>query len=132
MTVGRQVTTLIGRYGRSVSVCTEVEGKIRRGECCAMIQYVKGATSQYTYTPLGEENGQKLLYLGEAHQSLRAEKDWVLWDGRKYQVILAHPVYCGSELAYWRGILRDMATDCDENEELPWEEDLEEEVEDGF
>lgn len=135
MSMGRAVNSLIGRYGQKVSLCSLVEGKIRRRVCSAMMQYVKGTSAQYSHTPLGEEDGQKLLYLGEASQPLKAEGDWVLWDGRKLKVVSAHPVYCGTELAYWRGVLLAMAEDCLENEDYPWEEDLEEveeEVEHGF
>lgn len=108
-----------------------VEGKLRRRVCCGMMQYVKGTQEQYTFSPLGEENQQKVLYLGQASVEIVALEHWIAWKGKKYQVVSAHPVYCGGDIGYWRGILKEMAEDCGGNVLYPEEETLGEEEKDG-
>lgn len=108
MSLARQVTALIERYGHEISLCSG--GEERTGK--AMLQFVKGTGEQFTYSPLGEENRQKILYLGQASLGISASGDRVLWGEKKYQVLSAHPVYCGTDLAYWRGILTEVALDC--------------------
>lgn len=113
MNMARQVTALIQQYGQLVEVCRD--GDVV--ECRGMLQTVKSAEGQYTYTPLGEENGQKILYLGEASVGISALGDSLRWQGKKYRFISAQPVYCGTDMAYWRGILKEVATECENNQE---------------
>lgn len=111
MGIGSQISALIQEYGQDVTLWSQAEDCFSQGK--AILQYVKGTDSQYGMTVLGEENKQRLLYLGLACEKISALGDWVLWEGKKYLVISAHPVYVGTTMAYWRGILKEMGQECD-------------------
>lgn len=103
-----EISALIQGQGTTVSV---VSGEEQR-ECRAVIQVVKQNQAQFTPTAYGLEDGLKYLYLGTAGVPLSSQGDVVLWNGGRFAVVAAHPVYWGSFIAYWRGILEPMAEDC--------------------
>ncbi len=110
MGLSAQISALIQEYGQAVELWSQAKDAFSQGK--AILQYVKGTDSQYGMTVLGEENKEKLLYLGLACDEISALGDWVLWEGKKYLVISAHPVYLGTAVAYWRGILRESGEIC--------------------
>lgn len=108
-----EITSLIGSHGQTVTLWRSGEAV----ETQAFLQWVKGSGAQYSYGPLGEENLQKVLYFGQAGEEISALGDWISWKGRQFDIVSAHPVYCGRFVGYWRGVLKERPVACGENVE---------------
>ncbi len=109
--IQEEITSLIVSYGQAMTLWRQGEAVETR----ALLQWVKGSGEQYSYGPLGEENLQKLLYFGLAGAEISALGDWVSWQGRQFDIVSAHPVYCGTYVAYWRAVLKERSGACEEN-----------------
>lgn len=99
---GGTVERLMERYGQRVEV-------VRAGErisARAFLQPIlsKGAEDpQRLPTPLGLRREDRFLYLGT--QALAAGQDRVEWNGQKFWVQTAQPVYVGRALTHWWAVL---------------------------
>ncbi len=114
MRLDLEIGNLIFQYGHRVTV---ERGKDTGEtlEVSAILQWVKGTGEQLAPSPLAVHDSQKILYLGEAGVQLEAGRDEVLWEGRRYRVLSAHPVLSGSHIAYCRGVLKEKEVACHEN-----------------
>ena len=101
-----QLEAALGTYGQAVT--------IRHGEtataCRAFLQPVLDRREdrwQSLPTPLGEARRDRFLYLGPPDAPLEGlEEGWLQWNGRKYEIMQAQPIYVGRRLSHWWGLLR--------------------------
>ncbi len=100
-----QFSRILARFGRGVELYRSDETQGRVG--FALIQSLaEGGGRSSVPTPLGEVQGARFLYLGEAALSLEGmEGGRVLCDEVWYEVLNAQGVYLGRALSHWRGIL---------------------------
>lgn len=126
MRMDRQVMALIQQYGQGVEVLWKKEfatglpplGEQKRSK--AMVQLIRNSAAEESLNPLGKECLQKYLYLGEA--KIACTESLVRWQGRMYEVLSASPVYVGTYLSYWRGVLKESPWQMEEREEVGGEE----------
>lgn len=111
MKIVREVAGLIQRYGQEVWIVGGQEGGGQK--CRGILQYIKKADAGVAVSPLGEQGIRQVLYLGKASREIRAGEQ-IQWQEGWYRVIRAHPVYSGTYLVYWRGILQEMSPFCEE------------------
>ena len=53
------------------------------------------------------EDRDRFLYLGPPDAPLEGlEEGWLQWNGRKYEIMQAQPIYVGRRLSHWWGLLR--------------------------
>ena len=92
------------RYGQSVGVCRDERTVL----CRAFLQPIlerKGR--QTTPTVLGEVCRDRWLYLGDPAVSPQNLGDgYILWKGKKFEVVKAQPIYVGNVLSHWWAVLK--------------------------
>ena len=98
--------TVLERYGQTVELHCEgaQEGIARR----AFVQALsRDAGEQRLPTPLGRVRQDRFLYLGDPDGDLEClgETGYILWNGVRYRVRTAHPVYVGETVDHWRAVL---------------------------
>ena len=97
--------TILARHGQRAKVC-RAGGEV---PVRAFVQPVleKGAdAAQCLPTPLGAARQDRWLYLGDPAVSLEGLGDgWVEWNGMKFDVQAAQPVYVGSQLSHWWALM---------------------------
>lgn len=98
--------TVLERYGQTVELHGEgiQAGTARR----AFVQALsRDADEQRLPTPLGRARQDRFLYLGPPDGDLEClgETGYILWNGARYRVRAAHPVYVGDTVHHWRAIL---------------------------
>lgn len=105
MNPARTFTELLRRYGQEVELY--YSGEPAGVPCRAFVQPILERKEQELPSPLGRVRQDKWLYLGDPKMPLNSpEKGYVLWQGKQYRVLNAHPVYLGKQVNHWRGILQ--------------------------
>lgn len=98
---------ILQRYGQRVTV--HREGEQEGTACRAFLQpqlECRGEDYQSLPTPLGLVRQDRWIYLGEPQVSLDGLGDgYVEWDGRKFSIRGAQPIYIAGTLAYWWALL---------------------------
>ena len=98
---------LLKRYGQTVCLHS---GGGQEVQTRAFLQPVLDRREdrwQSLPTPLGEARRDRFLYLGPPDAPLEGlEENWLQWNGRKYEIMQAQPIYVGRRLSHWWGLLR--------------------------
>lgn len=100
--IGRTIWSLMERYGQEVEVVRGEEYVSTRAFLQPILSKREDA-HQYLPTPLGLRREDSFLYLGM--EELTAGQDRVGWNGQKFCVQTAQPIYVGSELSHWWAVL---------------------------
>ena len=98
--------TALERYGQSVALY--YEGAEEAVSLKAFVQAIPNRSDEQTVpTPLGLAPQQRFLYLGDPESALEqlGETGYVLWQGGRYRVRAAHPVYIGNSVNHWWAVL---------------------------
>lgn len=98
--------TALAQYGQTVELHyagMETEVAVR-----AFLQAIPNHSEEKTVpTPLGAARQDRYLYLGDPEYAPDAlgEGGYVLWQGGRYGVRTAHPVYIGDTINHWCAVL---------------------------
>ncbi len=94
----------LARYGQTVTVCYG-DGQSKQ-VARAVFQPVlerREDWRQEVPTPLGLVQRDRFLYFGEPGVSLES-CDYLVWNGGRFRLQSAQPVYMGDELSHWRAV----------------------------
>lgn len=94
------------RYGQTVEL--HYEGAETGIALRAFVQAIsQRAEEQLLPTPLGRARQDTFLYLGDPDGALDTlgETGYILWNGGRYRVRTAHPVYVGDAVHHWWAVL---------------------------
>lgn len=94
---------ILERYGQTVTLCRGEE----RTQCRAFLQPVRQTGTdawQHLPTPLGQVRRDRWIYLGDPEVSLEGEA-WLLWQGRRFDIRVAHHVCVGEQWSHWWALL---------------------------
>lgn len=100
------------RYGQQVELY--YQGAEAAVSLKAFVQAIPDRSDEQTVpTPLGLAPQQRFLYLGDPNGALDrlGETGYVLWQGERYRVRAAHPVYVGDCVNHWWAILEHLEED---------------------
>ena len=104
MSPGEAFAAVLERYGERVKVCRGEEECGESGK--AFVQPLRQERQDPLPTPLGGAPQGRWRYLGHPQLSLEGiEAGYILWQGEKFEVVNACPVYLGGQVNHWRAIL---------------------------
>lgn len=98
------VNSLMNRYGQVVEI-------VRAEEVISARAFLQPITNkqkqemQHLPTPLGVRREDRFLYLGQPQVEVTAGESQVSWNGQKFDVQSAHPIYVGRGLSHWWAVL---------------------------
>ena len=94
--------SLLEQYGQRVTVCTAG----RETACRAFLQPIRERVRQKLPTPLGRARQDQWLYLGGPAVPLDGPPGGtVAWNGLRFDVRTAQPIYVGDRLSHWWAVL---------------------------
>ena len=106
----RTIVSLLRRHGEQVTLLDR-EGKVVAvGWAWVQARSLREQVPQIP-TPLGQEDRERFLLLGEASLPL-AEATWVQWQGAYYEIVNAQQVFLGNKPCHQRALLRKREEGC--------------------
>lgn len=97
---------LLERYGQSVEVHYRDEPV--GAPCRAFVQPILERKEQELPSPLGWAGQKRWLYLGDPEAPLEGLEDgYLVWQGRRFEIVRAQAVRVGARVSHWWAVLRE-------------------------
>lgn len=100
--IGRTVAWILERCGDEMIL---VDGDFRRAIRGIIQPITQNSDEKRLPTAVGQMDEGRYLYLGLPEVSIAARRHQIVWRGRVFDVMNAHPIYIGDDISHWWAVL---------------------------